>query len=184
MCVFIHSLSIININFMPKSNEMTMRDLLVQKVQALYDIENEIVKALPKMEKKAEDSKLKTAFRTHLQETQGHVKRLEQAFNILGEKPKKLKCEGIRGIIEDGAWVMQNVPQPALDANLIAAAQYVEHYEMAGYGSAAKWAELLGEEDIKDLLGQTLEEEQAADEKLTTIGESGVNEKVANDEEE
>ena len=157
---------------------MTLRDLLVQKVQALYDIETQIIKALPKMAKKAKNSELKSAFEEHLAETEEQASRLEQVFEILGEKPKKLKCEGIRGIIEDGAWVMQNVTGAALDANLIAAAQYVEHYETAGYGSAATWAELLGEDEIKDLLGQTLEEEKAADEKLTSIGESGVNEAV------
>jgi ferritin-like metal-binding protein YciE len=165
---------------MPKktSKDMDLKSLLIQKLQALYDIENEIIKALPKLAKKAKHSELKQALEEHLEQTRGHAERLIKAFDILGEKPKKLKVEGIRGIIEDGDWVAKNIPQPALDANLIAAAQYVEHYEMAGYGTAAEWAEELGEMEIKELMGQTLEEEKAADEKLNALAKTKINEKV------
>lgn len=158
---------------------MSVRQLLIMKLQALFDIENEIVKALPKLAKKAEDGELKMAFEEHLEETKRHVDRLVKAFEYLGEKPKKLKSEGIRGLVEDGEWIAKNIPQPALDANLIAAAQYVEHYEMAGYGTASEWAEILGEQEIKSLLEETLEEEKAADEKLNDLAKSKINEKVS-----
>ncbi len=154
----------------------TLHSLLINKVQALYDIENVIVKALPKMAKAATDEELKAGFEEHLQETEEHVTRLEQVFELLGEKIKKLSVEGIRGIVADGEWVIKNVQGDAvLDANLIAAAQYVEHYEITGYGSAKAWAEEMGHTEIAELLNATLEEEKGADEKLNDLALTKIN---------
>jgi ferritin-like metal-binding protein YciE len=157
----------------------TLHELLLNKLMALYDIELQIVKALPKMAKKAKTPELVQGFEEHLKETQGQVKRLEQCFKLLKIKPKKLRSETIRGLVDDTQWVMQNVQAgPALDANLIAAAQYVEHYEIAGYGTAIEWASLMDHTKVAELLNQTLEEEEMADEKLTTIAENQVNSQV------
>lgn len=148
-----------------------LRDLLIQKVNALYDIEQNLVKALPKMAKAAKDKDLKAGFTSHLAETKVHVKRLEQVSKILGVKPKALKSDAIRGLIKDGEWVIKNVkPAAAMDSNLARAAQYVEHYEMAGYMAAYDWAKMLGEAQVAELLGITLDEEHAADEKLHEVG--------------
>lgn len=155
--------------------EYNLKDLLVHKLKALYDIENELVKALPKMAKNASDSKLKQGFKDHLKETRGQVKRLKDAFKLLKVKPAKTKVEAIRGLAKDADWVMKNIkPKGALDANLIAAARYVEHYEIAGYTSARDWAAELGEPEIVDLLSETLEEEQLTDEKLATLAEAKI----------
>jgi len=149
---------------------MSLKDLLTQKLQALYDIETELTAALPKMAEAATDADLKEAFNEHATETEKHAERIEQCFTMIGAKASKLKCEGIRGIIDDAEWVSKNVPMgEALDANLIAAAQYAEHYEMAGYESAIQWAELLELTDISDLLSSTLEEEEAASDKLAAL---------------
>jgi ferritin-like metal-binding protein YciE len=146
---------------------------------ALYDIESEIVKALPKMAKKANDPDFQQALESHLLETEEHVVRLEECFALLDAKPKKLKVDAIRGLVSDATWVTKHVEEgPALDANLIAAAQYVEHYEIAGYGTAAEWAKLMGHTEVADLLEQTLVEEKAADEKLTLLAETKVNSRV------
>ncbi len=151
--------------------QMDLRDLLVSKLNVLYDIESVLVKALPKMAKAATDPALKKGFTDHLAETKTHVKRLEQVHKLLDVKPKKLKSEAIRGLVKDGDWVIKNVaPADARDANLARAAQYVEHYEMAGYMGAIAWAETLGESEIASLLSQTLDEEIAADEKLDMVG--------------
>lgn len=156
-----------------KTKTPNLKDLLIQKLQALYDIEQELVKALPKLAKAATDSELKKAFSDHLKETKNHAKRLEEAFGILGIRPKKLKCEGIRGIAEDAAWVIKNVKgEEALDTNLAAAARYAEHYEMAGYLAAKGWAEALDESYIEELLTSTLEEEENADEALEEISKT------------
>ncbi len=154
-----------------KKQDMNLRTLLIQKVNALYDIESELVKALPKMAKAATTPELKKGFEEHLEETKNQVERLEEIHRILGEEPKKLKAEGIRGLVKDGEWVIKNVvPKEAMDANLARAAQYVEHYEMAGYMAAIDWAETLAETEIVDLLNDTLEEEIAADDKLAMVG--------------
>jgi ferritin-like metal-binding protein YciE len=156
---------------MKNTKDLNLKDLLTFKVQALYDIELNLVKALEKMIKAADNSELREALEGHHRETKGHVERIEKIFSILGEKPKILKCEGIRGIIEDAEWVIKNVcPEAARDSNLIRAAQYAEHYEIAGYTGAIDWAETLGEEEIADLLKQTLKEEQGGDKKLREIG--------------
>lgn len=159
------------------SKEYTLKELFIMKLQALYDIEQEIIKALPKMAKKASHPELKTALEEHLTETETQKTRLEDIFEQMGEKPKKLKVEAIRGIVEDANWVMQNIEgNEARDAAMLASAQYVEHYEMAGYGTAIEWAKLLEMDEAVSLLEETLEEEKAADEKLSDLAESEINE--------
>lgn len=159
---------------------MTLRDLLVQKLQVLYFAELQIIEALPQMAEHATDETLKDAFDEHLEQSREQAKRLEQAFAFLGEKAEPMEAAGIADIIEDGEWVMSNVGGPeTLDANLIAAAQYVEHYEIAGYGSAHAWAIELGEEEIADLLEQTLAEERETDEKLDELATTSVNARAA-----
>jgi ferritin-like metal-binding protein YciE len=161
-----------------------LHELFILKLQSLYDVEQELTKVLPKLVKHSSNQELKTAFREHLKETEGHVRRLEKAFKILDVTRKKEKVEGIRGIAEDGSWVMKHVKDDAArDAAIIAAAQYAEHYEIAGYGTAAEWADLMGHDEVADLLKETLAEEEAANEKLSSLAEGGINEE-ANDMEE
>ena len=155
-----------------KPKQSNLKDLLIQKLNALYDIELAIVKALPKMVKAASAKDLKDGFAMHLAETKEHVKRLEEAHELLGVKAKKLKSEAIRGLITDGEWVIKNVkPKEALDVNLIRAAQYIEHYEIAGYNGAIAWASTLGENKVAALLRQTLKEEISCDKSLDMGGE-------------
>jgi ferritin-like metal-binding protein YciE len=157
----------------------SLHDLFALKIMALLDIESEIVKALPKMAKAASDPDLKQSFSDHLEETKGHVERLEAVFGELDLKPKKTKCEAIRGLVEDTEWLIKEKPtRAALDAGLIASARYVEHYEMAGYLSAVVWAKLLGYGEAAKLLQATLEEEKAADEKLAAAAEESINAKA------
>jgi len=159
--------------------KMTLKDLLVIKIQALYDVEAELIKALPKMASKASDQELKKVFRMHLDETRAHEERLVTVFELLGQKPKKLKVEAIRGLIKDAAWVMKNTPtKEALDAALIAAATYVEHYEMAGYAAAVEWAQELGYNDIASTLANTMHEETEADQKLSGLGMLTINRRI------
>lgn len=159
--------------------EHTLSDLLLLKMKALYDIEQQLIKALPKMAASATDKELKKGFKEHLTETKAQAKRLEQAFKLLGKKATKTKVEAIRGLIDDATWVMKNVNgSAALDAALIAAAQHVEHYEMAGYITAVAWAQEIGEAEIAQLLYQSLEEEIAADEKLGGLAESRIDERA------
>jgi ferritin-like metal-binding protein YciE len=158
----------------------TLADMYLEELKMLYTTEKEILKALPKMTEAARDPSLKNAFETHLRQTQGHVQRLEQIFERLGESAKGGKAPGIDGLIEEGERLIKEKPDPeVLDAGLIAAAQHVEHYEMAGYGSARAWAERLGHTEHLPLLQQTLDEEKKADELLTEIGERSVNAEVA-----
>lgn len=155
----------------------SLHDLLVQELRDLYGAEQQILKALPKMIKAATNADLKSGFETHRKETEQQVTRLEQAFERLGVTAKKKKCVGIEGITEEGEELIAAEPEPdILDAGLIAAAQKVEHYEIASYGSVRAWAQQLGHHDVADLLGQTLEEEKATDKKLTELAESMVNE--------
>jgi ferritin-like metal-binding protein YciE len=154
----------------------SLHDLLVLKLHALYDIESVLVKALPKMAKGAADEELRMAFEKHLGETEEHVQRIEQALGELGEKATKEKVEAIRGLEKDTSWVLKTVKDDAArDALLIASAQYVEHYEIAGYGSAHEWAELMGHSTVSGLLQSTLDEEKAADEKLNELAKGGIN---------
>lgn len=161
-----------------------LHELFILKLQSLYDIEQELVKTLPKLAKNASSDELRDAFETHLEETKMQVDRLEQAFELLDMEPKKEKVEGIRGIAEDGGWIIKNVRDDAArDAALIGAAQYAEHYEIAGYGTALEWAKLMGHDEVADLLQQTLDEEETANKKLTALAEGGINER-ANDMED
>lgn len=149
----------------------TLNDLFLMKIMSLYDIELVLTKALPKMAKAAKSPELKKVFAGHLEETEKHVKRLEKIFHLLGEKPRKTKVEAIRGLVEDGSWVMkQKMPDESKDAALIGAARYVEHYEMAGYLALLEWARQLGNVEIKGLISDSLEEEENADSKLKEIG--------------
>jgi ferritin-like metal-binding protein YciE len=148
-----------------------LKDLLINKLKVLYDVESELVKALPKMVKASSDPELREGFNGHLAETKNHVQRLEKIFSILEEKPAKLKSEAIRGLIADTEWVIKNVkPENAKDANLARAAQYVEHYEMAGYIGAMSWAQELGQNEIASLMSETYEEEKSGDEALEKVG--------------
>jgi ferritin-like metal-binding protein YciE len=147
-----------------------LRDLFVDELKDLYSAENQLLKALPKMAKAATAPDLKRAFESHLKETQGHVERLEQVFAGLDVSPKGKKCKAMEGLVEEGAEMMQEDAEPdVMDAGLIAAAQRVEHYEMAGYGCVRTYAQLLGETKAATLLQKTLDEEGAADKKLTQI---------------
>jgi ferritin-like metal-binding protein YciE len=148
----------------------------IRKRKALYDVENVILKSLPKMAKAASDKELKAGFLSHLAETKGQAERLEQAFKLLGEKPAKTKVEAIRGMVKDTEWLIQNVKEPtARDAGLLAGAQYVEHYEMAGYGSATEWARLMGHSEVQELLQMNLDEEIATDQALNALATKAVN---------
>jgi ferritin-like metal-binding protein YciE len=158
----------------------TMNDLFLHTLADIYYAEQQIVKALPNMAEKAADSQLKQRFKTHLHETQNHVKRLEQAFQKLGVRAKGVACPAIDGIIEEADDVAGEVSNKSLlDAALVAAAQAVEHYEITRYGTLIAWARQLGRQDVADLLQQTLDEEKATDQKLTAIAEAQVNRKAA-----
>lgn len=157
----------------------SLQELLVEEIKDLYDAEHQLTKALPKMAKAATNTQLQNAFNSHLTETEGHIKRLEQVFEALGEKPTRKTCKAMKGLVEEGSEAIEEDMEPEVkDAALIAAAQRVEHYEMAGYGSARSFAQTLGHSSVVKLLQQTLNEEGAADEKLTKIAESRVNEKA------
>jgi ferritin-like metal-binding protein YciE len=150
-----------------------LRELLVEELKDLYSAENQLTKALPKVAKNATDPQLKKAIESHLKETEGHVQRLEQIFEQLDESPKGKTCDGMKGLISEADERIKEGGEPAvLDAGLIADAQRVEHYEIAAYGSARTFANLLGEKEIVSLLEATLKEEKAADQKLTSIAES------------
>ena len=153
----------------------SLQELFVEELRDAYDGEKRLTKALPKMAKAAESDELRAAFTNHLRETERQIQRLEQVFRTVGEPVRGKKCDGLMGIIEEGKSAMEELEGSVLDAALIAGAQRAEHYEIAAYGTLAYFAELLGNDRAKDLLGQTLDEEKAADEKLTTIAKSSVN---------
>lgn len=154
----------------------TLHDLYVDELKDLYNAENQILKALPKMAKAASDPKLAAAFTGHLAETKIHIERLETIFQQLDASPKGKKCKAMEGLLAEGQDLMAEDASPSvLDAALIAAAQRVEHYEMAGYGCVRTFARLLGEDQAADLLQQTLDEEGATDKKLTQLAESVIN---------
>lgn len=150
----------------------TLQDLYLSELKDLYSAEQQLVKALPKIVKAAESEELSEAIASHLEETKNQVGRLEQIFESLGENPKGKKCVGMQGIIEEGAETIDEFEGSVLDAGLIAAAQRVEHYEIAAYGSVCTYAELLQRTDDLGLLKETLEEEKNADEKLTQLSEN------------
>jgi ferritin-like metal-binding protein YciE len=148
----------------------TLRDLYVDQLRDLYNAENQLVKALPKMADAASSATLKKALESHLEETKGHAERLEQIFEALGESPKGKTCKAMKGLVEEGAEAIEEDASPDVkDAGIIAAGQRVEHYEMAGYGCVHNYAQLLGENKAATLLQKTLDEEGAADKKLTQI---------------
>ena len=157
----------------------TIEDLFVEQIQDLYDAEERLVKALPKMAEASTNSELRSAFEDHLQQTRGHVQRLEQVFAELGQDPKKETCEAMKGLIKEGEEMMDIEQTNIRDAALIAAANRVEHYEIAAYGTARTFAQSLGLSQSPSLLEQTLEEEKKADAKLTQIAERTVNQKAA-----
>ena len=147
-----------------------LRDLYIDELKDLYSAENQLVKALPKLAKASSSDELRAGFEEHLQQTKGHVERLEQIFEMLGESPKGKKCAGMEGLVEEGSEVMKEDFEGALmDAALIGAAQRVEHYEIAAYGTVRAFAETLGESDHVSLLEATLAEEKETDDKLTEL---------------
>lgn len=147
----------------------TVEQLFVEELKDLLSVENQITKTLPKLIKAASSAELKSAFEHHLKETEGHVERLEKAFKILGKTPKSKPCEGMKGILAEGSELLQETAGEVRDAAIISAAQRVEHYEMAAYGTVHTYAEDLNQPEIAQLLEDTLEEEKAADKKLTEI---------------
>ncbi len=154
----------------------SLDDLLVHELQDIYHAEGQIIKALPKMIKTASHPELQAAFEEHLEQTEGQIERLEQVFKLLGMPAKAKKCDGMAGLIEEGNKMMSEDADPAvMDAALIASAQKVEHYEIASYGCVCTYAEMLGYEQVHDLLGQNLEEEETTDEKLSVLAETVIN---------
>jgi ferritin-like metal-binding protein YciE len=151
-------------------NVDSIEKLFVEELRDLYSAENQITKALPKLVKAASSKELRSAFEHHLKETEGHVQRLEQVFQILDTSPKGKTCDGMKGVLSEGAEALSETEEGDVrDVALISAAQRVEHYEMAGYGSVRSYAERLGQKRIAQLLQATLDEEKAADKKLTEI---------------
>ncbi len=158
----------------------TLHDAFLDELRDAYDAEKQLIKALPKLAKASASAELRSAFESHLDETEQHVARLEKVFESLDEKVRGKHCDGIAGIIEEGKSVMEeDFDDETMDACLIAAGQRAEHYEMAAYGTLVAWARAMGHEEAADLLEQTLEEEKAADKKLTALAEGGINEEAA-----
>lgn len=159
------------------STKKPLEHLFHDILKDIYYAERKILKALPKMARAAHSKKLKDAFQTHRDETEGQIERLQQVFEILGHPPRGKTCDAIEGIIAEGEEVMDAFKDsPALDAGLIAAAQAVEHYEIARYGTLKRWAKELGMNDVVKLIDQTLQEESKTDDSLSRLAESSVNE--------
>ena len=158
----------------------TLHEAFVDELRDSYDAEKQLTKALPKMVKAANSPELRAAFEAHLEETRQQIDRLDQVFALLDEKARGKHCAGMAGIVEEGQSVMdEEFDETTADACLIAAAQRVEHYEMAAYGTLVAWARALGHMDAADLLQETLDEEKAADEKLSSLAEGGINQEAA-----
>jgi ferritin-like metal-binding protein YciE len=158
----------------------TLHDAFLDELRDAYDAEKQLIKALPKLAKTATSADLRQAFETHLEETREHVTRLEQVFDSLEEKARGKHCDGIEGIIEEGKSVMEeDFDDITMDACLIAAGQRAEHYEMAAYGTLVAWARAMGHTEAASLLQEILDEEKAADQKLTALAEGGINEQAA-----
>jgi ferritin-like metal-binding protein YciE len=158
----------------------TLHDAFIDELRDTYDAERQLLKALPKLAKASSSPELRTAFESHLEETRGQVERLEQVFASLEEKVRGKHCDGVAGIIEEGKRIMEeDFDEATMDACLIAAGQRSEHYEMAAYGTLVAWARAMGHTEAADLLQQTLDEEKAADEKLTALAEGGINQEAA-----
>lgn len=157
-----------------------LEKLFVSELKDIYDGEQQLVEALAELEESASSGELKSAFREHLQQTKGHVNRLEQVFKEIGEAPKRKACHGIEGIIDEGQMLAEEFDgNSALDAALISAAQKSEHYEITSYGSLCSWADTLGQDTVATLLKQNLKEEKEADAKLTRLAESARNPEAA-----
>lgn len=155
----------------------SLHDALVHDLQDLYSAETQLVKALPRMAKAASHEELTEAFETHLEETKGHVERLEKALKMLDATTGREKCKAMEGLIEEGKKILEeDADETVRDALIISIAQKIEHYEIAGYGTARTFADQLGERDVAALLEDTLDEESQADEKLTSVAEKTVNE--------
>jgi ferritin-like metal-binding protein YciE len=162
----------------------SLKDLYIDELKDLYNAENQLLKALPRMARKASSPDLKAAFEEHLDQTEGQVNRLEKIFKALGEKPTGKTCKAMKGLVEEGKEIIEeDGDESVLDAALIGAAQKVEHYEIAGYGTARTFASLLGEEDAVEALQRTLDEEAQTDKKLTALAESLVNPEASSAEE-
>jgi ferritin-like metal-binding protein YciE len=158
----------------------TLHDAFLDELRDAYDAEKQLTKALPKLAKAASSGELRAAFESHLKETQGHVQKLEDVFASLEEKVRGKHCAGIGGIIEEGKSVMEEqFDEATMDACLIASGQRAEHYEMAAYGTLVAWAKAMGHDAAADLLEQILDEEKAADAKLTALAKGGINEEAA-----
>jgi len=158
----------------------TLHDAFIDELRDAYDGEKQLTKALPKLAKAASSPELRDAFESHLEETRGQIERLDQVFEQLDEKPRGKHCDGIAGIIEEGKSIMEEEFDDAtMDACLIAAGQRAEHYEIAAYGTLMAWARAMGHDEVADLLEETLNEEKAADEKLTTLAEGGINQQAS-----
>jgi ferritin-like metal-binding protein YciE len=157
-----------------------LHDAFVDELRDAYDAEKQLLKALPKLAKASSSPALRTAFLEHLEQTRGHVGRLEQVFGTLDEKVRGKHCDGIAGIIEEGSAVMEeDFDEGTMDACLIASGQRSEHYEMAAYGTLVAWARVMGHSQAAELLEATLQEEKAADEKLNRLAEGGINQQAA-----
>lgn len=158
----------------------TLHDAFLDELRDTYDAEKQLTKALPKLAKAASNPDLRNAFETHLEETQGQIQRLEAVFESLDEKARGKHCDGIAGIIEEGKSIMdEDFDETTMDACLIAAGQRAEHYEMAAYGTLIAWAEAMGHNEAVKLLQQNLNEEKAADKKLSSLAEGGINQSAA-----
>ncbi len=159
---------------------MTLRDLLIDQLKDLHNAEAQLVKALPKVAKAATSDELREAILSHLEETRGQMDRLDQIFEMLDVKPGRKKCKAMEGLLAEGSEIVAEDAEPMVhDAAIIAAAQRIEHYEIAAYGCARTFATNLGEHAVADLLQQTLDEEAGADETLTQIAVSGINKAAA-----
>jgi ferritin-like metal-binding protein YciE len=157
-----------------------LEDLFIHMLKDVYHAEKQAIRAYPRMVKKIESEELKKAFETHREETLGQIERLEQVFEIMNKRARGEPCEAIQGLIEEAKEVMEEAEEPAvLDAGIIAAAQAIEHYEIARYGTLVSWARQLGHEDAAKLLQETLAEEKKTDELLTRLAEAQVNQKAA-----
>lgn len=154
----------------------TLHEAFMDELKDLYNAEKQLLKALPKLAKNATSRPLRGALTSHLKETQQQVRRLEQAFSLLEEKPKGKLCDGMQGIIKEGNKMIEEVEDgPVLDACIIAGAQRAEHYEIGAYGTCVAWAKQMGHRDVARLLDQTLAEEKAADKKLSALAQAGIN---------
>jgi ferritin-like metal-binding protein YciE len=166
----------------PMPDNGSLHSAFIDELRDTYDAEKQLIKALGKLAKAASSPVLKEAFQSHLEETQGHVDRLEQVFSSLNEKVRGKHCDGIAGIIEEGKSIMEeDFDEATMDACLIAAGQRAEHYEMAAYGTLVAWARVMGHDDAAELLQETLDEEKAADEKLSSLAEGGINQSAADE---